>query len=56
MTSATILVLIFAWRGACDTALSEVILLLALSTLVLAVLVWTTMKDDVEQGENVKEY
>ena len=56
MTSATILVLIFAWRGAGDTALSEVILLLALSTLVLAVLVWTTMKDDVEQGDNVQEY
>ena len=56
MVSATIVLVIFAWRGAGDTALSEVILLLALSTLVLAVLVWTTMKDDVEQGENVQEY
>jgi len=56
MTSATILVLIFAWRGAGDAALSEVILLLALFTLLLAVLVWTTMKDDMEQGENVQKH
>ena len=56
MTSASILMLIFAWRGAGDAALSEVILLLALFTLVLAVLVRTTMKDDMEQGEKVQKH
>ena len=56
MTSATILMLIFAWRGASDAALSEVILLLALSTLVLAILVWTVMKDDMLQGEAAQEH
>ena len=55
MTSATILMFIFAWRGAGDAALSAVILLLALSTLILAVLVWTGMKDDMAQGEDAQE-
>ncbi len=56
MTSATILMFIFAWRGAGDAALSEVILLLALLTLVLAILVWTVMKDDMVQGEDAQEH
>jgi len=56
MTSATILVFIFAWRGGEDAALSEVILLLALLPLVLAILVWTGMKDDIAQGEDAQEH
>ena len=56
MTSATILMFIFAWRGAGDAALAEVILLLALLTLVLAILVWTGMKDDMVQGEDAQEH
>ncbi len=55
MTSATILVFIFAWRGGGDAALSEIILLLALLPLFLSILVWTRMKDDIAQGEDVRE-
>jgi len=55
MTSATILVFIFAWRGGGDAALSEVILLLALLPLFLSILVWTGMKDDIAQGEDARE-
>ena len=55
MTSATILVFIFAWRGGGDAALSEIILLLALLPLFLSILVWTGMKDDIAQGEDARE-
>ncbi len=56
MTSATILVFIFAWRGGGDAALSEVILLLALLPLFLSIFVWTGMKDDIAQGEDAQEH
>ncbi len=55
MTSATILVFIFAWRGGGDAALSEIILLLALLPLFLSILVWTGMKDDIAQEEDARE-
>ena len=45
MASAALLLAIFAFRGGDDAALSEIIQILAVSTLVLAVLVWTVMKD-----------
>jgi sugar phosphate permease len=45
LASATILLTVFAYRGGDDAALSENILLISISTLILAMLVWTIMKD-----------
>ena len=56
MVSATILLIIFAWRGGDDAALSEQILLLAVLPLVLAFLVWAVMIDDMASGENTQEH
>jgi nitrate/nitrite transporter NarK len=56
MTSATIILIIFAWRGGDDAALSEQILLLAVLPLVLAVLVWAVMIDDKASGENAQKH
>jgi sugar phosphate permease len=55
MASATILLIMFAWRGGDDAALSELILLLAVLPLVIAFLVWTAMKDDMPSGEYAQE-
>ena len=55
MVTATIFLAIFAFRGGDDAALSEIILLLSLSSLVLALLVWTAMKDDMAPWEDVQE-
>lgn len=55
MASATLLLSIFAFRGGDDAALSEIIQLLAVSTLVLAVLVWTVMKDDNSHDDYLEE-
>jgi nitrate/nitrite transporter NarK len=55
MASATLLLSIFAFRGGDDAALSEIIQLLAVSTLFLAVLVWTVMKDDNSHDDYLEE-
>jgi nitrate/nitrite transporter NarK len=52
MATSTIFLLIFAVLGAGDAALAEVILLLALIPLVLAILVWTVMADDVSPSDH----
>lgn len=46
LASATLLLAIFAYRGGDDTALTEVILIITFATLILAMLVWTIMKDE----------
>lgn len=55
LASATLLLAIFAYRGADDAALSETILLLSLSPLILAMLVWRVMKDDIAPREDAQE-
>jgi sugar phosphate permease len=55
MTTATIFLAIFAWRGADDAALAEIVLLLALLPLVLAILVWTRMEDNVSSAEEPQD-
>jgi len=55
LAAATILLSIFAFRGGDDAALSENILLQASVPLVLAVIVWLHMKDDMAPGEKPQE-
>ncbi len=55
MATSTIFLIIFALRGGSDSALSEVILLLTLSALVLAILVWTGMNDDMAPTAGVQK-
>jgi len=45
LASATILLAVFVYSGGDDAALSENILLISISTLILAMLVWTILKD-----------
>lgn len=45
LATATAFLAIFAYRGGDDVALAEIIVLISISTLILAVAVWTTMKD-----------
>ena len=45
LASATLLLAIFAYLGADDAALSEIILILSCAPIVLAMLVWTIMSD-----------
>lgn len=45
LATASVFLAIFAYRGADDAALSEIILLISLLPLILAMLVWTIMKD-----------
>jgi sugar phosphate permease len=52
MVSTTILVAIFAFRGSGAASLSEVMLLISLTALVLAFLVWRVMSDDISSEEN----
>jgi sugar phosphate permease len=46
MVVATIMLFVFAFRGAGDAALSEQIISYALAALILALIVWMVMKDD----------
>jgi len=55
MATSTIFLIVFAFRGGGDSALSEIILLLSLSPLVLAILVWTGMNDDVAPTAGVQK-
>ncbi len=55
MASAALLLAIFAFRGGDDAALSEVIQILAVSTLLLAALVWTVMKDATSHDDCLEE-
>ena len=55
LASATILLSIFAFRGGDDAALSENIVLLSLTSLILAILVWRVFKDDMSQQGNAQE-
>jgi len=55
LASSTIVLAIFAYRGSDDAALSEIILLLSLSTLVLAMAVWTIMKDRITPQDQVQK-
>ncbi len=52
MVTSTIFLLFFAWLGGDGAALPEIILLTAAFPLVLAILVWTVMKDDVAPRED----
>jgi nitrate/nitrite transporter NarK len=52
MVTTTTLVAIFAIRGSNAASLSEVMLLISLSTLVLAFLVWRVMSDDLSSEKN----
>jgi sugar phosphate permease len=45
LATATVFLAIFAYRGSDDAALSEIILIISILPLILAMLVWTTMKD-----------
>jgi sugar phosphate permease len=51
MVIATIAIAVFAIRGGGDDALSEQIILYALAALILAVIVWVVMEDQVTPGE-----
>jgi len=51
LVSATILLAIFAYRGGDDVALAEIIVLISISTLILAVAVWTIMKDRITPSD-----
>ena len=55
IATATALLSIFAFRGADDNALSETIFLLSIAPLVLAILVWSVMKDDIPSGKDSQE-
>ncbi len=55
VTAATVILSIFAFSGGDDAALSENILIQASVPLVLAVIVWLHMKDDMAPGEKPRE-
>jgi sugar phosphate permease len=56
LVTATIFLAIFAFRGGNDVALSEIIVLISISTLILAIGVWTIMKDRITPpDEDVEE-
>lgn len=52
MISTTIFVAIFAFRGSNASSLSEIILLISITCLVLALLVWRIMSDDITSEGN----
>jgi sugar phosphate permease len=55
MATSTVFLFIFAWLGGDGAALPAIILLCALLPLVLAVLVWIGMKDDMVLREDAQE-
>jgi len=55
LASATVLLAIFAYRGGDDAALSENIVLISISTLILAMAVWTIMKDRTMPQEQAQD-
>lgn len=55
MASATIFLMVFAYLGANDVAISDVIMLLSTTTLILAFLVWSLLKDDISHHANGQE-
>jgi sugar phosphate permease len=55
MLIATIMLSIFAFRGAGDTALSEQIIFYSLAALVLALIVWMVMEDDTAPRKDGRE-
>ncbi|MCP4271508.1 MAG: MFS transporter [Gammaproteobacteria bacterium] len=55
MVGTTIVLMIFAYSGGDDAALSENIIILSLATLVFSLFVWRFMNDDLSQQENAQE-
>lgn len=55
MVIATIMLFVFAFRGAGDAALSEQIILYSLAALILALIVWMVMKDDTIPRKDKRE-
>ena len=55
LVTATIFLAIFAFRGGNDVALSEIIVLISISTLILAIGVWTIMKDRITPQDQAVE-
>ncbi|MCP4412310.1 MAG: MFS transporter [Gammaproteobacteria bacterium] len=55
MIGTTIVLMIFAFSGGDDAALSENILILSIATLVFSLFVWRFMNDDLSQQENTQE-
>ena len=55
MVIATIMLSVFAFRGASDAALSEQIISYALAALILAIIVWMVMEDDTALRKNKQE-
>jgi len=55
MVGTTTVLMIFAFSGSDDAALSENIMIISLATLVFALLVWLIMKDDLSHRENTQE-
>jgi nitrate/nitrite transporter NarK len=51
LATATIFLAIFAYRGSDDAALSEIIVIISMMTLILAISVWTIMKDSTATQE-----
>jgi len=55
MVGTAIVLMIFAFSGGDDAALSENIIILSLATLVFSLFVWRFMKDDLSRQENAQE-
>ena len=55
LVTATIFLAIFAFRGGNDVALSEIIVLISVSTLILAIGVWMIMKDRITPPDQAVE-
>ncbi len=55
MVGTTIVLMIFAYSGGDDAALSENIIILSLATLVFSLFVWRFMNDDLSHQENAQE-
>jgi nitrate/nitrite transporter NarK len=55
MVIATIMLFVFAFRGASDAALSEQIISYALAALILALIVWMVMEDDTALRKDKRE-
>ncbi len=55
MVIATIMLFVFAFRGAGDAALSEQIISYSLAALILALIVWMVMKDDTVPRKDTRE-
>jgi len=55
LVTATIFLAIFAFRGGNDVALSEIIVLISISTLILAIGVWMIMKDRITPPDQAVE-